>query len=74
MRRFSSARKKQRTNPIYSIPFLEEGFSAHCAQSSRENYSPLSTFIAPPSMEILEQRLRDRRTESEEVIQKRIIQ
>ena len=59
---------------------MEEGFivildiDIKGARKVQEKISPLSIFIAPPSMEILEQRLRDRRTESEEVIQKRIIQ
>ena len=32
----------------------------------------LSIFVQPPSIEVLEQRLRDRKTESEENINKRI--
>lgn len=44
------------------------------AESLRQAYPQacLSVFIAPPSMEVLEQRLRGRKTDSEEVIQKRM--
>jgi guanylate kinase len=57
---------------------MEEGFivildiDIKGARKVQEKINPLSIFIAPPSTEILEQRLRDRRTESEEAIQKRI--
>ena len=33
---------------------------------------PMYAFIKAPSMEVLEQRLRDRKTESEESLQKRL--
>ena len=42
------------------------------ARKVQEKIQPLSIFVAPPSMEILERRLRDRRTETEDAIQKRI--
>lgn len=34
--------------------------------------NPIFIFMKPPSMEVLEQRLRDRNTESEESLQKRL--
>jgi guanylate kinase len=37
-----------------------------------ESLSPVSIFIVPPSFEALEERIRGRRTESEEVIQERL--
>lgn len=45
---------------------------ARKVQESDSIQYPLSIFIAPPSMSTLERRLRDRRTENEESIQRRI--
>ena len=38
----------------------------------KTDLNPIFVFIKPPSMEILEQRLRDRNTETEESLQKRL--
>jgi guanylate kinase len=38
----------------------------------KTDLNPLFVFIKPPSLEILEQRLRDRNTETEESLQKRL--
>ncbi|PSN47201.1 hypothetical protein C0J52_07864 [Blattella germanica] len=41
-------------------------------QVKETNLNPLCVFVMPPSMEELERRLRDRGTESEESLQKRL--
>lgn len=42
------------------------------AAQVRQRATPITIFIAPPSLQILEQRLRGRGTESEEIIAKRL--
>ena len=44
----------------------------HSLQIKKTSMNPMYVFIRPPSMEVLEQRLRSRQTETEESLQKRL--
>lgn len=57
---------------VQGVESLRKAFGSTAAGSTQETYVPFCIFIAPPSLEHLEERLRGRGSETEETLQRRL--